>query len=255
MNVADHIRRIAAEFDSSALRYGHGTDCAVDEAAYLVFAVLDLDHDDAEAEYSKPVNDSDVEKINELVLRRIDERIPVAYLVGRAWFAGHEFVVDRRVLIPRSPFAELIDARFEPWLAGRPLRRALDLGTGCGCIGIGIALAFPDVCVDAVDVSADALAVAKVNVDRFELNGRMRLIRSDFFAGLNSANADARYDLIVSNPPYVDADKMAALAAEFRHEPELGLASGAGVSHRNPSNNISTRPHLEQVAFGPFFSP
>ena len=226
LTVADHVRIVAAEFDASELSYGHGTESALDEAAYLVFAVLGLSHDDTDAEYAKRVGDSDAGKISELARRRIDERIPVAYLVGRAWFAGHEFVVDPRVLIPRSPFAELISADFEPWLADRPLRRALDLGTGCGCIAVAIALQFSQSRVDAVDVSADALAVARINVERYDLSDRVRLIQSDFFASLPNGGDGMAYDLIIGNPPYVDATDMAQLQAEFRHEPELGLASG-----------------------------
>jgi len=224
LTVADHIRKIAADFQNSDLSYGHGTDNPLDEAAYLVFDALNLDHAHADTEYEKTLSDTEAARIHELSRRRIEERIPVAYLVGQAWFAGHAFVVDPRVLVPRSPIAELIGNRFQPWLTTAQVKNALDLGTGCGCLAIATALQFPEAQVDAVDVSADALEVAAINVRRHGLESRVRLLRSDFFSELDCASG---YDLIVSNPPYVDAGEMNALEAEFRHEPSLGLASGS----------------------------
>lgn len=225
MTVEALIRAVAAQFESAGLTYGHGTDTPVDEAAWLVFAVLGLDHADAETAYRQPVADASRDEVGTLARRRIDERCPVGYLINEAWFCGLRFYVDERVLIPRSPIAELIGDGFQPWLPPDRIRRIADLGTGSGCIAIACALAFPDARVDAIDISADALEVAAVNVDAYELRDRVRLIQSDFFAAL-SPTADGPYDLIVSNPPYVDLEDMSMLAEEFRHEPELGLASG-----------------------------
>ena len=222
MNVEQLIRAIAGRFEAAGLTYGHGTDNAIDEAAWLVFAKLGLSHDDAPAVYGTDVAADDIAAVEALASRRIDERIPLAYLLNEAWFCGLRFYVDERVLVPRSPFAELIASEFAPWVKSGSVRRAADLGTGSGCIAIATAFAFPEAHVDAVDISDDALAVAAINVREHGLEDRVRLVRSDFFDELG----DERYDLVVSNPPYVDADDMEARAAEFRHEPELGLAAG-----------------------------
>ena len=222
MNVEQLIRDVAGRFDRAELVYGHGTDNATDEAAWLVFSVLGLPHDDVAAAYLREVADADIEKIQAVATQRIEERIPLAYLLGEAWFCGLTFYVDDRVLVPRSPIAELIEARFAPWVVAADVRRIADLGTGSGCIAIAAALAFPDARVDAVDISEAALEVARINVDSHGVGDRVRLVRSDFFAELSGD----RYDLILSNPPYVDREDMDARPDEFRHEPELGLVAG-----------------------------
>jgi len=216
------IGAIADTFANSDLTYGHGTDNPDDEAAWLVFHVMGLSFSQTADVYDTPATAAHLDQVKSLAERRVRERRPLAYLLNEAWFAGLSFYVDERVLVPRSPIAEPLLAGFSPWLDPSGVRRVLDVGTGSGCIAIAAATVFPDATVDAVDVSPDALEVARINVERHALDGRVFLHESDLFDNL----ADKKYQLIVSNPPYVDADDMAARADEFRHEPELGLASG-----------------------------
>ena len=221
--VADVIRSTAQRFDAEKLAYGHGTDNALDESAYLVFALLEFDHARAEEHYRRPVSATEAAKIDAYATRRIEERIPVAYLVNEAWFAGRSYYVDERVLVPRSPLAELILAKFAPWVNAASVHHVLDIGTGSGCIAIACAHAFPEAEIVAADISAEALDVAAMNVGRHGMRDRVSLVRSDIFAGIGRRD----FDIIVSNPPYVDRDDMASLPDEFRHEPVLGLAAGA----------------------------
>ena len=216
--IACAARRLAR----ARLHYGHGTDNARDDAAALVWHVLGLPVPPRARDYGRRVNVHAQRAIDALVERRIRERVPAVYLTGETWFAGLPFHVDARVLIPRSPIAELIERRFTPWVDARRVRTILDLGTGSGCIAIACAKAFPQAHVDASDISVDALEVAAINVRRHRVGRRVRLVRSDHFAAL----AGRRYDIIVSNPPYVGVDELAALPPEDSHEPRGALAAG-----------------------------
>jgi ribosomal protein L3 glutamine methyltransferase len=204
------------------VHFGHGTDNAVDDAAALLWHVMDLPQGAPAAIYARSVQARAELAFDALLSRRIRERIPVVYLTGRTWFAGLPMMTDPRALIPRSPIAELIESQFRPWADPAKLARILDLGTGSGCIAIACAHYLPRARVDATDVSEPALELARANVRAYRLSGRVRCLKSDHFAGL----AGCTYDMIVSNPPYVGAKEMAALPAEYRHEPRLALASG-----------------------------
>lgn len=208
----------------AGLHYGHGTDNPRDDAAALVFHALGLRHASAPASYARRVPPRAAARAAALVDRRIAERVPSAYLTGVTWFAGHEIRVTPDVLVPRSPIAELCQNAFQPWIDAARVRRVLDIGTGSGCIAIAAAHAFPGAQVDAADVSAPALAVARANVRRHRLGRRVRVLRADVYVGLRGR----RYDIVVSNPPYVPAAEMRRLPAEYRAEPTLGLAAARG---------------------------
>jgi ribosomal protein L3 glutamine methyltransferase len=216
------IARGAARLRRARVFFGHGTDNARDEAAALVLHALGLPHAGSAALYRRRVGRAAQQRAQELLNRRIRERIPAAYLTGVTWFAGARIEVDGRVLIPRSPIAELIERRFAPWITPSRVRRVLDVGTGSGCIAIACARALPRARVDAVDISEAALEVARRNVRRNRLTRRVRLIRSDHFSALGAVS----YDIIVANPPYVGARELAGLPPEYRHEPRLALAAG-----------------------------
>jgi len=218
----DYIRWGASEFGAAGLVFGHGTDNGLDEAAALVLHALHLPPELPDCYLDSRLTSAERDRVLALLQRRIDERIPAAYLLGEARFAGLNFYVDRTVLVPRSPIAELIEQGFEPWLGGREPRKILDLCTGSGCIAVACACRFPDSQVDACDISEGALRVAQRNIERYRLDGPVRLLQSDLFANLPGAH----YDLIVSNPPYVSRVEMESLPAEYRHEPAIGFNAG-----------------------------
>ncbi|MCV2883098.1 50S ribosomal protein L3 N(5)-glutamine methyltransferase [Aestuariibacter sp. AA17] len=217
----DWVRWSVSRFNEAGLYYGHGTDNAWDEAVSLVLQLLHLPQQSNEQMFGAALTTDEKTLIATMVKRRVEERLPIAYLTNQAWFCGYPFYVDERVLVPRSPFAELIELRFGGWITDEP-QHILDLCTGSGCIAIALAHAFESAQVDAVDISDDALSVAEINIDEHAMHERVFPIQSDLF---NSVKGH-KYDLIVSNPPYVDAEDMADLPDEFHHEPELGLAAG-----------------------------
>lgn len=219
MTLRDLVREVERRLRKARLHYGHGTANARDEAAFLVLRGLGLPFD---APADRTVSAREQVRIARLLQARISERIPLPYLLNEAWLDELAFYVDRRVIIPRSHIAELLCDRLRPWLR-RPVRHALDLCTGSGCLAVLVARAFGRAQVDAIDISPGALAVARRNVALHRLRGRVRLMRSDLFSALGGR----RYDLVVSNPPYVDAPSMRALPREYRHEPTLALAGGA----------------------------
>jgi ribosomal protein L3 glutamine methyltransferase len=219
--IIDLIRYGASRFNAAGLTFGHGYDNAIDEATQLTLHALHLPHDLGPAYGNARVTLAEKEEVLALFLRRIEERVPAAYLTGEAWFAGLSFRSDRRALVPRSPIAELIESGFEPWLGGREVRRALDLCTGSGCIAIAMAHYNPDWHVDGADISDEALSLARENEQRL-LVTNTRFVKSDLFSGLQGEH----YDLIVSNPPYVTNDETDALPKEYAYEPELGLRAG-----------------------------
>lgn len=222
-SVCDFIRYATSQFNAAGLSFAQGFDSALDEASYLVLTSLHLPHDLPPAYASAVLLPEERVLLLERIRRRVEERVPVAYLTGEAWFAGLSFKVSSEVLIPRSPIAELIERGFEPWIAGQPIERALDLCCGSGCIGVAMAVHLPDAVVDLVDISEPALALAHGNALDHGVATRVECIASDGFGALGGRC----YDLIVSNPPYVGHAEYATLPPEFAHEPKLALVSGA----------------------------
>lgn len=221
-SIIDFIRYGASRFGAAGLTFGHSYDNALDEATHLVLHALHLPHDLSPAYGQARLTATEKQAVFALIERRIAERRPVAYLTGEAWFAGLKFRSDERALVPRSPIAELIQAGFSPWLDGREVGRALDLCTGSGCIGIAMAVYQLDWQVDLVDISDEALSLARENIAFHDVGDRVRARQSNLFAEL----AGERYDLIVSNPPYVTEQEFADLPPEYGHEPSLGLTAG-----------------------------
>ncbi|ESE40575.1 MULTISPECIES: 50S ribosomal protein L3 N(5)-glutamine methyltransferase [Shewanella] len=221
--IGDMLRWAVSRFNDANVYYGHGTDNAWDEAIALVFHALHLPEEIGQQVILSNLTSSEKHKIVELIIRRVRERLPVPYLTNKARFAGLEFYVDERVLVPRSPIAEMIANRFGPWLYGKPVNRILDLCTGSGCIAIACAYEFDDAEVDALDISEDALDVAQINVETLGVMDRVFPMQSDLFSAIPEG---PQYDLIVSNPPYVDEEDIGDMPDEYHHEPAIGLASG-----------------------------
>jgi len=219
--VIDLIQEVGQLFGDCNLCYGHGTDNPLDEAAALVLFVLGIDYSDAEEPSFSKVSAVEFKLIEKLVEQRIKERKPLAFLTQEAFFCGYKFYVDERVLIPRSPMAELIQNLFEPWIDSASVERVLDVATGSGCLAVAIANNFPGAEVVASDVSKGALEVASINVDGLSVREQVTLVESDLFE-----NIEGVFDLIVSNPPYVGSKSYQALPPEYHHEPDLALIAG-----------------------------
>jgi ribosomal protein L3 glutamine methyltransferase len=221
--IRDLLRFTVSQFNKAALHFGHGSATAYDEAAYLILKTLYLPLDQLESFLDARLTDSERKQVLEMIERRVTDRIPAAYLTHEAWLGEFNFYVDERVIIPRSFIAELLQTQLAPWITEPDhVTDALDLCTGSGCLAILIAHAFENAQIDAADISAQALAVAHKNVQDYGLEQRVELIESDLFSALTGK----RYDLIISNPPYVNAESMQRLPQEYRHEPENALASG-----------------------------
>jgi len=257
--VRDWLRFTVSAFNEAKLSFGHGSASAYDEAAYLILHTLHLPLDTLNPFLDARLISDEKNALLALLKQRVDKRIPVAYLTHEAWLGDFRFYVDERVIVPRSFIAELIQEQFAPWIADTKIvTDVLDLCTGSGCLAILAAHAFPDAVVDAVDNSTDALEIAQRNVTDYGLEDRINIIKSDLFSNLTGK----QYDIIISNPPYVDAPSMSALPPEYRHEPQLALGSGVdgldatreilehAADHLNPNGLLvveigHNRPTLE----------
>lgn len=223
ITVRDHLRYAVSRFTAARLFFGHGSDNAWDEAVYLTLHTLSLPLDRLEPFLDARLLPGEREALLDIFRRRCEDRLPAAYLTNEAWLGEHRFYVDERVIVPRSFIAELLDEQLSPWIEDPwAVHSALDLCTGSACLAILTALAFPEATVDAVDLSNDAIFVAERNVSEYGLDERINIIQSDAFANLQGK----RYDLIISNPPYVNADSVNSLPPEYLHEPEMALGSG-----------------------------
>jgi ribosomal protein L3 glutamine methyltransferase len=218
----DFVRWGASRFNEANLFFGHGTDNAIDESVALILHALHLNQNLPDSLWACNLTSNEKQQISQLFQRRINERIPVPYLTNEAWFAGLSFYVDSNVLIPRSPIAELIEQRFDPWLEIDHIQTVLEIGTGSGCIAIATAFVLTDAQIDAVDISPQALEIAHKNIETYDIQDRVTLFEGDLFEPVKNK----KYDLIICNPPYVDAFEMANLPPEFQHEPRLALEAG-----------------------------
>lgn len=227
--IRDWLRFTVSRFEESGIFFGHGADNSYDEAVWLILSALHLPHDTLDNFLDAVITESERKHLAHLIEQRITKRTPTAYLVREAWLHGYKFYVDERVIVPRSFIAELLEDGLQPWIEYPELvNSAVDICTGSGCLGVLLADTFPDAQIDVVDISPDAIAVANINIANYGLQDRIAAIVSDMFTAL----VGKQYDVIISNPPYVDAPSMAQLPAEYRNEPQIALGSGvAGLDH------------------------
>ncbi len=227
--IRDWLRFTVSQFEASDIFFGHGTDNSYDEAVWLVMSALHLPHDTLHNFLDAVITEQERKHLAQLIEQRITKRTPTAYLVREAWLRGFKFYVDERVIVPRSFIAELLEDGLQPWIEfPEMVESAADICTGSGCLGILLANAFPNAAIDVVDISPDAIAVANINIANYGLQEQITAIQSDMFSALKGK----KYDVIISNPPYVDAPSMAQLPTEYRNEPQLALGSGvAGLDH------------------------
>ncbi|MDP3743359.1 MAG: 50S ribosomal protein L3 N(5)-glutamine methyltransferase [Methylotenera sp.] len=232
--IRDWIRFAVSQFEASDIFYGHGTDNAYDEAVWLMMSALHLPMDTLDNFLDARLIEAERTKLANFIEQRITNHTPTAYLLKEAWLQGLKFYVDERVLIPRSFIAELLNNDLSPWIEfPEMIESAADICTGSGCLGVLLSSAFPNAAIDVIDISQDAIDVANINIANYGLEAQITAIKSDMFSALrDEKNGCKKYDVIISNPPYVDAPAMAALPAEYRNEPQLALGSGvAGLDH------------------------
>ena len=227
--IRDWLRFSVSRLEQSGVFFGHGTDNAYDESVWLVMSALHLPLDTLDNFLDARITRDEAKHLAHLIERRVTERVPTAYLLREAWLKGFKFYVDERVIVPRSFIAELLEDGLAPWIEyPEMVESAADICTGSGCLGVLLAHAFPNATVDVVDISPDAIAVANINIKNYGLEDQITAVQSDMFSGLKGK----KYDLIISNPPYVDAPAMSALPQEYRNEPQIALGSGdAGLDH------------------------
>lgn len=229
LTLRDWLRYTVSQFEASDIFFGHGTDNSYDEAVWLIMSALHLPHDTLDNFLDARLTDAERVQLAQLIDQRVTHHTPTAYLVKEAWLQGFKFYVDERVIVPRSFIAELLQDGLQPWIEFPELiHTAADICTGSGCLGVLLANSFPDAEIDVIDISPDAIAVANINIANYGLQTQVHAIESDMFSAL----AGKTYDLIISNPPYVDAPSMATLPQEYQNEPQLALGSGVdGLDH------------------------